>query len=104
MAVIPDAAYDLCAGAQAEAFQMSVVLISYSMFVPYLLLVFQTMLKTSQSIDLQKLSAHLQTVQNSMIALQSELDGRIFAGQSKNPVFSVNSLHRFRWTRKCIWL
>ncbi|MCA9941461.1 MAG: DNA recombination protein RmuC [Anaerolineales bacterium] len=76
VAVIPDAAYDLCAGAQAEAFQMSVVLISYSMFVPYLLLVFQTMLKTSQSIDLQKLSAHLQTVQNSMIALQSELDGR----------------------------
>lgn len=76
VAVIPDAIYDLCNGVQAEAFQMNVVLVSYSMFIPYLLLVFQTMLKTSQTVDLQKLDAHLQTVQNSIKALQDELDGR----------------------------
>jgi len=52
---VPDAVYDLCCGIQADVFQLGVVLISFSMFVPYLLLVFQTVLKTSQSIDLQKL-------------------------------------------------
>lgn len=76
VAVIPDAVYDLCAGIQTEVFQMNVVLVSYSMFIPYLLLVFHTMLKTSQSVDFQKLDAHLQTVQTSITALQGELDGR----------------------------
>jgi DNA recombination protein RmuC len=76
VAVVPDAVYDLCTGIQAETFQLNVVLVSYSMFVPYLLLVFQTTLKNSQSIDLQKLDAYLQTAQESIKNLQDELDGR----------------------------
>jgi DNA recombination protein RmuC len=76
VAVVPDAIYDLCSGIQTEVFQSSVVLVSYSMFVPYLLLVFQTILKTGQSLDLQKLDAYLQTAQSSIKELQEELDGR----------------------------
>jgi DNA recombination protein RmuC len=76
VAVIPDAIYDLCAGIQYEIFQLNIVLVSYSMFIPYLLLVFQTVLKTSQSIDLHKLDAYLQTAQDNVKALQDELDGR----------------------------
>ncbi len=76
VAVIPDAIYDLCSGIQSEAFQLNVVLVSYSMFVPYLLLVFQTILRSSQSIDLQKLDLYLQTTQESMKALQDEIEGR----------------------------
>jgi DNA recombination protein RmuC len=76
VAVLPDAVYDLCAGIQSETFQLNVVLVSYSMFVPYLLLVFQTALKNSQSIDMQKLDAYLQTAQESITNLQDELDGR----------------------------
>lgn len=76
VAVVPDAVYDLCAGIQVDVFELNVVLVSYSMFVPYLLLVFQTTLKTSQSIDLQKLDAYLQTTQGAIKALQDELDGR----------------------------
>ncbi len=76
VAVIPDAVYDLCSGIQSEAFQLNVVLVSYSMFVPYLLLVFQTILRSSQSIDLQKLDLYLQTTQESMKALQDEIEGR----------------------------
>jgi len=76
IAVVPDAVYDLCAGIQSETFQLNVVLVSYSMFVPYLLLVFQTTLKTSQSVDLQKLDAYLRTAQESITNLQDELDGR----------------------------
>jgi DNA recombination protein RmuC len=77
VAVIPDAIYDLCAGIQCDVFQLNVVLVSYSMFVPYLLLVFQTVLKTNQSIDLQKLDSYLQTAQDNIKSLQEELDGRL---------------------------
>ena len=76
IAAVPDAVFDLCTGIQVEVLQANVVLVSYSMFVPYLLLVFQTMLKTSQNIDLQKLSAYLDSAQGSIQALQSELEGR----------------------------
>jgi DNA recombination protein RmuC len=77
VAVVPDAVYDLCSGIQSETFQLNVVLVSYSMFVPYLLLVFQTTLKNSQSVDLQKLDAYLNTAQESIKNLQEELDGRL---------------------------
>ncbi|KCZ71259.1 hypothetical protein ANME2D_02461 [Candidatus Methanoperedens nitroreducens] len=73
---VPDAVYGMCNGIQADVFQQNIVLVSYSMFVPYLLLVFQTVLKTSQNIDLEKLDAHLQVAQASVKALQGELEGR----------------------------
>ncbi len=76
VAAVPDAVYDLCSGVQADLFQSNVVLVSYSMFFPYLLLVFQTMLKTSQSIDLQRLDAYLRSAQDSVEALQDEIEGR----------------------------
>jgi DNA recombination protein RmuC len=76
IATVPDAIYDLCCGIQADVFKMNVVLVSYSMLVPYLLLVFQTILRTSQSIDLQKLDMCLQSVQTSISSLQDELEGR----------------------------
>lgn len=76
VAVVPDAVYDLCAGIQAETFLLNVVLVSYSMFVPYLLLVFQTTLKNNHNIDIQKLEAHLTSAQANVQALQDELDGR----------------------------
>jgi DNA recombination protein RmuC len=76
VAVVPDSVYDLCAGIHAEAFRLRVVLVSYSMFVPYLLLVFQTTLRAGNDIDLKKLDAHLRTAQESVTLLQEELEGR----------------------------
>ncbi len=76
VAAIPDAVYDLCGGIQADVFTMNVVLVSYSMFVPYLLLVFQTVLRTSQDIDLEKLNASIHTAQRGILSLQEEIEGR----------------------------
>jgi DNA recombination protein RmuC len=94
IAAVPDAVYDLCGGAQAEAFLLNVVMVSYSMFVPYLLLVFQTVLKTSQNIDLEKLDAQLRSARESVETLQEELEGRFsraltMLGNSRNDM----SLH-----------
>ena len=76
VAAVPDAIYELCGSIQADVFQLNVVLVSYSMFVPYLLLVFQTVLKASHNVDLQKLDACLQSAHGSIAALQEELEGR----------------------------
>jgi DNA recombination protein RmuC len=76
IAVVPDSVYDLSASVQADVFQLNVVLVSYSMFVPYLLLVVQTAIKTGENIDLQRLDAYLKQVQASVASLQEELDGR----------------------------
>ena len=76
VAVIPDAIYDLCAGVQGQIFQLNVVVVSYSMFVPYLMLVFQMVLKTSQTVDLQKLDAYLENCQQHVGDLQREVQGR----------------------------
>lgn len=76
VAVVPDAVYDLCAGIQPDTFRLNVVLVSYSMFIPYLLLVFQTTLKNNHSIDLQKVDAYLQTAHKSIGDMQAELNGR----------------------------
>lgn len=75
VAVLPDAIFDLCATAHSEAIQENVVLVSQSMLVPYLLLVFETVLKTSQSIDLEKLSTYLRDAEQSVRELQKELEG-----------------------------
>jgi len=76
IAAVPDAVYDLCAGIQAEVFRLNVSLISYSMFVPYLLLVFQMALDSSRGVDAQKLGVQLERLQRSVVALQDELEGR----------------------------
>lgn len=76
IAAVPDAIFDLCTGVQVEILQMNIVLISYSLFVPYLLLVFQMILKSSQNIDLQRLNSYLESAQGNIEELQTELEGR----------------------------
>src|SRR5439155_16402069 len=53
----------------------NVVLIAYSMFIPYMLLVFQTILKSAQHIDADRLDAYFQAAQKSIQAAQEELEG-----------------------------
>ncbi|MEK7485004.1 MAG: DNA recombination protein RmuC [Planctomycetota bacterium] len=76
LAVVPDAIYELCSRIHAETFQMNVVLVSYSLFLPYLLLVFQTILNTSQTIDFQQLNTFFYTIEEHLLLAQEELDGR----------------------------
>ncbi len=76
IAAVPDAIYGLCSGIQCACFESNVVLVAYSMFVPYLLLVFQTVLRTSQNLDMDKLDGYLHSAQASIEAAQAELEGR----------------------------
>ena len=76
IAAVPDAVYELCTRVQTDVFQWNVALVSYSMVVPYLLLVFQTVLRSAQTVDTQKLDACLRSIEDGIAAMQAELDGR----------------------------
>ncbi len=76
VAVVPDAVYQLCGGTLCEVFTLNVAVVSYSMFIPYLLLVFHTVLKSTQSIDQEKLERALCDSEQSIKTLQDELEGR----------------------------
>ncbi len=76
IAAVPDAVFDLCSQVQVYIMKLDVVLISYSMFIPYLLLVFQTILENSKEVDYQQLEIYLQSTRTYLDALQNELDGR----------------------------
>lgn len=80
IAAVPDAVYDLCSAVRVEVMEMGVVLLSYSLFIPYLLLVYQTTLNTSHDLDLQQVGAYIQRTQESLTALQAELEGRLSKG------------------------
>jgi DNA recombination protein RmuC len=76
IAVVPDAVYELCSGVQTEAFASHVVLVGQSLFLPYLLLVFQTVLKASQTIDIQRFDLYVTSCQQDIAGMQEELEGR----------------------------
>lgn len=74
--VVPDAVFEVCGAAQVDALDHNVVVVGYGMFVPYLLLVFHTVLKTSQDLDLEQLASYLDQVERSIRAVEEELEGR----------------------------
>lgn len=76
IAVVPDAVYDLCGATLCQVFELKVAVISYSMFIPYLLLVFQTNMRSSSDIDLHKLSHAVSEAEKSIKVIQDEIDGR----------------------------
>lgn len=77
IAVVPDAVYDLCGDVRVEAFRMNVVLVGYSMFVPYLLLVFQTVLASSHDIDVERLARALKEADEQLRDISGEVEGRL---------------------------
>ncbi len=76
VAVVPDAVYDLCSSVRARGLQMGVVLISYSLLVPFLMLVLKFQLEALRSLDVQRLKSFLDTAEGVVRSLQEELDQR----------------------------
>lgn len=76
MAVVPDAVYELCGESRAEAFRLNVVLVGYSLFVPYLLLVYQTVAASNHDIDLERLARVLREAEGQLTSITEELEGR----------------------------
>lgn len=80
VAVVPDAVYNLCPSVNVSTLKFNVTVISYSLLIPYLLLVFQTTLAASRTVDMAKVGLYLQTLEKSLSEISSELEGRYAKG------------------------
>src|SRR6476661_8441059 len=59
LAAVPDAAYGVCRAAFAEAHRRHVMIVGYSMALPYLLMVYQLHLQFARSVDMENLQGCL---------------------------------------------
>ncbi|ACX52694.1 protein of unknown function DUF195 [Ammonifex degensii KC4] len=77
LVVVPDAVFELSSGVQPLIYQFNVVLVSYSLFLPYLLLIYQVVLRYARSLDLRRLDAALSSLEEGLRGLQEEVEGRM---------------------------
>ena len=77
LAVIPDAAYDVCRGSIVGAHQRHVMVIGYGMALPYLLTLYQLHLQFARSVDMEKLQSALIDVERHLDTLESVLENKL---------------------------
>jgi DNA recombination protein RmuC len=77
LAVIPDAAYDVCRGAIVGAHRRHVMVVGYAMALPYLLTLYQLHLQFARTVDMEKLQSALIDVERHLDTLESVLENKL---------------------------
>ncbi len=77
LAAVPDAAYAVCRSAFAEAHRRHVIIVAYSMALPYLLLLYQLHLQFARSVDMEHLQASLMEIDRQLDALDAALENKL---------------------------
>jgi DNA recombination protein RmuC len=77
LAAIPDAAYSICRSAFAEAHRRHVIIVGYSMALPYVLALYQLYMQFARTVDMENLQACLMDVDRQLDALEGVLENRI---------------------------
>jgi len=77
LAVIPDAAYDVCRGAIVGAHQRHVMVVGYAMALPYLLTLYQLHLQFARTVDMEKLQSALIDVERHLDTLEGILENKL---------------------------
>ncbi len=77
LAAVPDAAYAACRSAFAEAHRRHVMIVAYSMTLPYLLLLYQLHLQFARTVDMDNLQACLMEIDRQLDALDSSLENKL---------------------------
>lgn len=77
LAVVPDAAYSVCRSAFAEAHRRHVLVVGYSMALPYLLALYQLHLQFARTVDLENLQACLMEIDRQLDALDGVFETRL---------------------------
>jgi hypothetical protein len=80
VAAIPDAVFALCRQAHLDAYREGVVLMPYSMTIPYLLALYRLHLQYARSIDAEHLEAYLQQVERGLDDLDRILENQVTRG------------------------
>ncbi|HLZ94306.1 MAG TPA: DNA recombination protein RmuC [Candidatus Dormibacteraeota bacterium] len=77
LAVIPDAAYDVCRGAIVDAHKRHVMVVGYAMALPYLLTLYQLHLQFARTVDMEKLQSALIDVERHLDMLEGVLENKL---------------------------
>ena len=77
LAVIPDAAYDVCRGAIVAAHRRHVMVVGYAMAMPYLLTLYQLHLQFARTVDMERLQSALIDVDRHLDTLEAILDNKL---------------------------
>ena len=77
LAVIPDAAYDVCRGAIVGAHKRHVMVVGYAMALPYLLTLYQLHMQFARTVDMEKLQSALIDVERHLDTLEGVLENKL---------------------------
>jgi DNA recombination protein RmuC len=77
LAVIPDAAYDVCRGAIVTAHKRHVMVVGYTMALPYLLTLYQLHLQFARTVDMERLQSALIDVERHLDTLEGILENKL---------------------------
>ena len=77
LAVIPDAAYEVCRGAIVSAHRRQVMVVGYAMALPYLLTLYQMHLQFARTVDMERLQSALIDVERHLDTLEGILENKL---------------------------
>src|SRR5205809_6517721 len=77
LAVIPDAAYDVCRSAIVNAHHRHVMVVGYAMALPYLLTLYQLHLQFARTVDMEKLQSALIDIERQVDVLEGILENKV---------------------------
>lgn len=80
VAAVPDAIFTVCKRAYLEAYKRQVILMSYSMTIPYVLTFYSLHLQYSRSLDMENLQGHLITIGRQLDEMEQVLENKIARG------------------------
>ncbi|TME79922.1 MAG: DNA recombination protein RmuC [Chloroflexi bacterium] len=82
VAAVPDPVFNACRRAHLEAYREGVILMPYSMTIPYVLALFRLHLQYARSIDLENLEGYLQQIDDNVASLDRLLENSIARGST----------------------
>ena len=82
VAAVPDPVFNACRRAHLEAYREGVILMPYSMTIPYVLALFRLHLQYARSIDLENLEGYLQQIDDNVAALDRLFENSIAKGST----------------------
>ena len=77
LAVIPDAAYDVCRSSIVDAHKRHVMVVGYGMALPYLLTLYQLHLQFARTVDMEKMQSALIDVERHLDVLEGILENKL---------------------------
>lgn len=77
IAAIPDSAYSACKKAHIEAFREGVLLMPYSLTIPYVLTLYKLHLQYSRSVDVERLESYLSQMERSTEEMEKTLENSV---------------------------